>query len=54
MPGQFSVKINSNDLVARKRLLLIGFGQRLLDVAVFGAGDFHGDAGRDDPLLDPG
>lgn len=45
---------DGNDLVARKRLLLTGFGQRLLDVAVFGAGDFHGDAGRDDPLLDPG
>src|SRR3546814_12529336 len=39
-------------LIARDRLFLIGLRQRLLNLALLGAGDLHGDRMRDAAALD--
>jgi hypothetical protein len=45
---------NGQDLVPGQQFGLIGLGKRLLDIAVRGAGNLHGDIGRHDTALDGG
>jgi hypothetical protein len=40
------------NLITWEQLLLTSLGERLLNIAVGGAGNFHGDIGRHDPALD--
>ena len=45
---------NGQDLVPGQQFVLVSLGKRLLDIAVGGAGDLHGDIGRHDTALDGG
>ena len=40
------------DLIPGQQLILVGLGERPLNIAVGGAGNFHGDIGRHDAALD--